>query len=194
MHLHWNFTKNWQTLCAKRVCVCARLCGNKCIYVYASTMRIRMPHGRKFIITIAWSGLNAQDLVVYLVFRCSHPHRFSLLVNFFFSSLCIVYFNFHCVWLAVCMCVCVSVLCPLHYLYVRACVRAFTRMLRRCSRSIYELHHRLFQFLFIVGELLYTYIYIYNTKKMKTNLVFILFRWGIEWAIVNHAFGIGSCP
>lgn len=173
MHLHWNFTKNWQTLCAKRVCVCARLCGNKCIYVYASTMRIRMPHGIKFIITIAWSGLNAQDLVVYLVFRCSHPHRFSLLVNFFFSSLCIVYFNFHCVWLAVCMCVCVSVLCPLHYLYVRACVR-----LRVCSVVVlvqYMNFTTVFSNFYSLLVNFYIRIYTYTTQRKWKQIWYLYF-------------------
>lgn len=171
MHLHWNFTKNWQTLCARRVCVCVWLVTN--IFIYAS-MRNACHMAENLSLQLLETAWMAQNLVVYLVFvvhstsffplpiSFSAPFALFILTFFLFIRLFVCLFRVHVrecfVSLLACVRACVR-LCMLLGWYISFC----------CAPVQYELH-RLFQFLFIVGELLYKY-----TKKMKTNLVFILF-------------------
>lgn len=133
-----------------------------------------------------------QNLVVYLVFGCSLHIIFPFLPissRFFFVSVPFSLFILtFLLYLFVCLFVCI--------VRVRKCfvsMRAY-KCVFVCLRSIYELH-RLFQFLFIVGG---TFPYTQREWKQIWYLYFFFGCYchclGMNDAIVNHAFGIGSSP
>lgn len=162
MHLHWNFHEELAGIvCARRVCLYA----NK---MY-SCMRVCVTHAtwqKIYHYNCAWNDLNGPEIWWFI--RCwlfNFTSVFPLPISFS-APFALFILTFLCICLVVCvhecfvpMWVCVLFLCAPY--------------------SIYELH-RLFQFLFIVGELFQI-----QRKRKQIWYLYIFFFFspllGSEW-------------
>lgn len=172
-----------------------------CEYVY-----VRMPYGA--IIVSLEGGMNGLKKFGGLFSdRCSH-HLLHLLefLCCCAASPCVLLALFIltfivCLFVYFCACVPKYYLRLREFFFVRIRLRSFVRSLLAWLFSlvfyfvfgillVQNEPHRVFQFLFIVSELVFCSIH-HNVNENK----FDVFDWeGSKFAIVNHAFRIGSCP